>query len=218
MPIKDEPMRLYSYVVARDYGFAPNPFFGFCTLACCKPQIRKSARAGDWVVGTGPMKKGLGDRLVYAMKVEEIVDFDRYWSDPRFTLKRPHFRGALKHAYGDNIYHREETSGRWIQEDSHHSTEGGQENSDNLVRDTGTTDLVLIAKRFAYWGGKGPEVPVEFRDFGGQSLSIHSSAHKCRFSDDYVSCFVDWFESLKDQGVCSAPDDWGSHHGIRMPA
>jgi hypothetical protein len=25
-------VRLYSYVVARDFGFAPNPFYGFCSL------------------------------------------------------------------------------------------------------------------------------------------------------------------------------------------
>jgi hypothetical protein len=49
--------------VARDYGFAPNPFFGVCTLATCKPKIRKAAAIGDWVVGTGSsrlMKKKLG--------------------------------------------------------------------------------------------------------------------------------------------------------------
>lgn len=28
----------YSYVVARDFGFAPNPFNGFLTLATCKPK------------------------------------------------------------------------------------------------------------------------------------------------------------------------------------
>ena len=39
--------------MTRDYGFAPNPFFGFCTLANCKPKIRKSANVGDWIIGTG---------------------------------------------------------------------------------------------------------------------------------------------------------------------
>ena len=31
-------MTLYSYIVKHDNGFAPNPFHGFCTLACCKPE------------------------------------------------------------------------------------------------------------------------------------------------------------------------------------
>ncbi|WP_225761747.1 hypothetical protein [Acinetobacter sp. Marseille-P8610] len=34
-------MKIFSYVVSRDFGFAPNPFFNFCTLATCKPKIRK---------------------------------------------------------------------------------------------------------------------------------------------------------------------------------
>ena len=29
-------MSLFSYVVARDTGFAPNPSGGYCTLANCK--------------------------------------------------------------------------------------------------------------------------------------------------------------------------------------
>ena len=35
--------RLFSYVVRYDYGFAPNPFEGCCTIATCKPQIRRAA-------------------------------------------------------------------------------------------------------------------------------------------------------------------------------
>jgi len=41
---------LYSYVVRYDSGFAPNPFGGYCTLATCKPEIRKTAQLGDWLV------------------------------------------------------------------------------------------------------------------------------------------------------------------------
>ena len=34
-------MIVYEYVMTSDSGFAPNPFYGACTLACCKPKIRK---------------------------------------------------------------------------------------------------------------------------------------------------------------------------------
>ncbi len=44
---------IHSYIVRYDSGFAPNPFYGFCTLATCKPDIRKHAQVGDWIVGTG---------------------------------------------------------------------------------------------------------------------------------------------------------------------
>jgi hypothetical protein len=36
-------MTVFSYVVAKDGGFAPKPFHAFCTLACCKPKIRETA-------------------------------------------------------------------------------------------------------------------------------------------------------------------------------
>jgi hypothetical protein len=65
-------VKLYSYVVARDYGFAPNPFFGVCTLATCKPQIRKHAQVGDWIVGTGAKCNRLDGHLVYVMKVQQF--------------------------------------------------------------------------------------------------------------------------------------------------
>ena len=42
----DEKCCLYSYVITRDYGFAPNPFGGICTLATCKPGIRNHAKVG----------------------------------------------------------------------------------------------------------------------------------------------------------------------------
>ena len=40
-------VKLYSYIVAVDSGFAPNPFHGFCTIATCKPRIRKTAEIGE---------------------------------------------------------------------------------------------------------------------------------------------------------------------------
>ena len=127
---------LYSYIVARDYGFAPNPFYGFCTLATCKPQIRKKAKVGDWIVGTGSRSKGRDGRLVYAMRVTEAMPFDEYWADSRFQHKRPNMHASMKKAFGDNIYHRDEAADPWIQLDSHHSYEDGTQNDRNVRNDT----------------------------------------------------------------------------------
>jgi len=44
---------VFSCVVRRDSGFAPNPFEGHCTIATCEPQIRRIASVGDCVLGTG---------------------------------------------------------------------------------------------------------------------------------------------------------------------
>ena len=35
-------MIIYQYVLKVDHGFAPNPFYGVCTLACCKPRMRNA--------------------------------------------------------------------------------------------------------------------------------------------------------------------------------
>jgi len=68
-PTQANAMSVFSYIVTHDSGFAPNPFWGFCTLACCKPMIRKTAVRGDWIVELSPKK--LGNRLVFVMEVTE---------------------------------------------------------------------------------------------------------------------------------------------------
>ena len=79
-------MKVYSYVVARDFGFAPNPFHGFCTLATCKPVIRKKAEIGDIIIGigSGAQNSAYSGRMIYAMIVSEILTYDQYWIDSRF--------------------------------------------------------------------------------------------------------------------------------------
>ena len=68
--------RVYIYVVARDFGFAPNPFHGFCTLATCKPRIRRKAEVGDWVIGMGGDRLNATGRCIYAMRVSAKVNFN----------------------------------------------------------------------------------------------------------------------------------------------
>lgn len=72
---------LFSHVVRKDFGSAPNPFWGVLTLVICKPQIRRSARVGDWSVGTGPKNSPIGDlrgRVSYAMQVTGKVPMHEY--------------------------------------------------------------------------------------------------------------------------------------------
>lgn len=150
----------YSYVVARDFGFAPNPFNGFLTLATCKPKIRKWAQVGDFVIGNA--NKQLNNKLIYMMKVTKKITFDDYWQGAEYLCKRPVMNGSVKTMYGDNIYHHDE-SGKWVQEDSHHSLPKGKLNIYNLNRDTGETDAVLISTEFFYFGRNMVDVPLKFR-------------------------------------------------------
>lgn len=192
----------------RDFGFAPNPFHGFCTLACCKPKIRSSASIGDWIVGTSPTRVGIDNRLVYVMQVAEVLTFESYWSDSRFVLKRPDFNGCLKRAYGDNIYHHDPSSGKWLQENSHHSLKDGLTNVKNLMQDTGSTDRVIVATTFAYWGGSGPTIPTDFDQGDHRRLRKIGPHHKSNFAPEFVREFLSWFHSMKMQGVYAKPKDW----------
>lgn len=154
--------RGYTYVVSRDYGFAPNPFGKICTLATCKPIIRKWLNVGDYVFGISPVKQG--NKLIYAMKVTEKMSFNNYWEDSRFQRKKPTMNGSKKTAYGDNIYRYVQETLSWFQADSHHSHVGGVINEKNLNTDTGTTDQVLISEDFFYFGSEMIDIPNEFKD------------------------------------------------------
>ena len=67
--------RVFRYVLKHDHGFAPCFDDGVCTLGCCKPNIRRSAVVGDWILGFAPRKKG-NARLLFVMQVGEVLGFD----------------------------------------------------------------------------------------------------------------------------------------------
>lgn len=205
--MKDRGMKLYSYIVARDFGFAPNPFYGTCTLATCKPDIRAKAKVGDWVVGTGSKSNGLNGYIAFAMQVSEILTFNEYWHDQRFLRKRPYMHGSLKQAYGDNIYHQDPNSGEWMQADSHHSCADGSLNRGNLVRDT-KSENVLVGEEFYYWGGSGPRIPKLYREWEGVDICKNGPSHKCRFPDEMAADFVAWIRSHGVNGYIGDPAEF----------
>ena len=186
--------RLFTYVVAHDTGFAPNPFHGFCTLAVCKPRIRKGAKIGDWIIGTGSgaQGKGRGGNIVFAMRVTEDMAFDQYWNDPRFRDKRPDLNPEvpLEWAFGDCFYYRcAEDPTKWCQIPAGHCEHS------SLEHDT-SVDRVLISDDFVYWGGEGPALP-EFRCI---DLRKRGPAHRCNFPDDVVDEVVAWIRRIQRSG------------------
>ena len=134
---------LYSYVLAADTGFAPNPFNNLCSLACCKPIIRKNANIGDWIVGTGSKRSVGNDKLVYAMKITEKMDFNEYYHNPKFNGR------------ADNIYYK--NNNIWIQKENPFHDENNMEHDLNGL-------YVLISDNFYYFGKKAINIPSEFDD------------------------------------------------------
>lgn len=144
------------YVVARDFGFAPNPFHGICTLTTCMPRIRSVAKEFDWVIGMGGGRLKSTGKCIFAMKVSRAITFNEYWTNSSYQDKRPVRNGSLKMIVGDNIYH--QSHGEWQQLDSHHSHPDGSPNTHNITKDTGS-DAVLVSDHFFYFGAAAVEVP-----------------------------------------------------------
>jgi hypothetical protein len=195
-------MVIYSYVVVRDHGFAPNPFYGYCTLATCKPKIRKGAQEGDWVIGNGSVAVQNGkykNKLIYAMRVDEKISFDDYWDDDRFYFKRPIMNGSNKQFYGDNIYHRDVTTGEYIQENSHHSLENGLLNELNYNRDL-KSEYVLISKTFWYYGENAICIPSRFKDI------IKEGIGEKKITDEkLINKFIIWLQEQNDSALIGKP-------------
>jgi len=150
---------VYLYAVSYDLGFAPNPFGGICSLACCKPAIRSGAKEGDWIVGLTGTKLRPALRCIFAMQVTRSVTFDEYWASTEFETRKSRRNGSAKKQVGDNIYHRDELDAPWVQEDSVHSLEDGSQCPLNTAHDT-RVNRVLLSERFVYFGASAPAVPA----------------------------------------------------------
>ena len=195
------------YVVSRDFGFAPNPFHGVCTLATCKPKIRKASAVGDWVIGVGGERLGATGRLIFTMQVTEALTFDAYWADPRFAYKCPVRNGSRRMIAGDNIYRRTQDRTSWLQSDSHHSHPDGTPNTANIEKDTGT-DRVLVSERFFYFGKEAPAIPPELVQ---RMIPFNRRGHRT-YRQGEADPVLEWL--LKDYGsqinqVLGNPFDFG---------
>ncbi len=190
-------MAIYSYIITRDYGFAPNPFYSMCTLATCKPDIRGSAQVGDWIVGFGSSATKYKNRLIYAMQVQKKITFDEYWSGEEYQCKKPVMNGSLKQVYGDNIYHH--VKGEWVQDNSHHSNVDGSANSINLKRDT-KHNAVLISHRYWYFGEDAVNIPKDLTEL------IYNHIGYRKFTDETLELKLEkWLDSLQDKGFIGDP-------------
>lgn len=179
--------QIFRYVVQYDGGSAPNPFGRWCSLAICKPQIRRTAKVGDWIIG---LRSKSVDHVVYVMRVEERLSFADYWNGNRFASKRPD-----KSLCPDNIYRPDEHGQlTWVENKVH--DEGHKEH------DLGG-QWVLVGREFWYFGDQSPQLPTELVHL------IHErqahSVHKNRKETD-IAQLKQWLGYWK-QGVHGKPID-----------
>ena len=182
--------KLYSYVVDRDTGHAPNPYFRVCTLCRCKFEGRRKnvvqlAEEGDWIVGTGganPRKSAGHGKLVYAMRVDEKLTRWEYYADRRFKDKKPSKTGTDERTRGDNLRPANETEKR------------GQ--------------FALISRHFYYFGANA----ICLRKRFSTVEKIGRGFKKC-FDSKFISRFVKWLEKDRKPGKygepCQSPEGSG---------
>jgi len=202
-------MKIYSYMIDHDYGLAPNPFGRYCTIAVCKPNLRKSKnlKIGDWIIGTGSksLEKSSGlkcvSKLIYAMQVSEIIDLDSYWNDPRFQYKKPVMNGTLITLFGDNFYYLDENN-RWVQIDCAHKNKDGYYNNEHIRKDTGGKNA-LISEVFYFFGQKAPELP-------GNLLRVCHTTQGLKIvkPEELADKFLHWLQTNFDRGVQGLPISW----------
>lgn len=186
-------MRLCSYVVVYDSGFAPNPFWGLCTLAACTPNHQGlRLKGGEWLVGNSSAKAG--HRLIYAMRVSDVLDFDQYYRDPRFEQKRASAVDWQRRC-GDNIYFRDD-NGQWKQ-----GTAFSHRSPKEIEQDT-RYPRVFISDYFFYFGENAPNFPEQY-------ASLIQTSQGCRYIDNSETAmgFVKWLEETYPPGLHGQPRD-----------
>lgn len=185
--VDSEPAILWTYCLPYDDGAAPNPYWGVCTLAICKPVIRRNARVGDWVVGTGSKNSPIGDlsgSVVYAMRVSAKLTMAEYdaLTRSRLSNKIPVWNHRdRRRRLGDSIYD--------FASDPP-ALRPGVHLMDNRATDLGG-QYVLLSDHFYYFGDHPTELPDDLLPIVRQGQGYKSVSNEL-----HVGRFVEWIDGL----------------------
>ena len=193
--------RIFTYKVAHDGGSAPNPFWGVCTLAICKPIIRRVALVGDIIVG---LDTGINERrIVYCMEVAEVVSWRQYIEICQHALSTKSLSDVADNL-GRKIPRHAKDSGDCIWPDASAYSKPLQSHSGHEGEDSFNTDVtngrnVLLGKIFWYFG-KGNEQPIELPE--ALKSMIPRRGHKSNANDRHRSSFISFFnKELKEKEI-----------------
>lgn len=178
---------LFSYILPNDAGFAPNPFWGVCTLVTCKPAIRRAAEKGDWIVGLGSSRSSLGDvrgKVVYAMRVSDKMTMHEYdaWVREECPEKIPDMRSKdWRRKLGDAVYDYSEVPPR-----KRPGLHGREDRERNL-----RGKFALISDHFYYFGDDPEPLPDHLAE-----IAYVRRAHRSKTNKRFVEPFEQWIEGL----------------------
>jgi hypothetical protein len=189
--------RLFSYVVSYDAGTAPNVSDGFCSLAICKPSIRRVAEKGHWILGLAPAS-GQG-RVVYCMQVDAKVTWKQYIEACTGTGHIEGFDHAGlrrrvprdKNSLGDCIW--KDIGG---EHDPLPSFSGHER--DSYVQDVKNGVNVLLSRTFWYFGSESRlQLPLDLYE----SLRP-GRGHRSTANEPSKEQFREWFHGQLVEKAC----------------
>lgn len=194
--MEKKPM-LYSYSIPFDSGAAPNPYWGVCTLAICKPKIRSTAKVGDWVVANGSKNSLIGDisqKIVCAMKITNKMTFEEYdnYCKEQVPKKIPSWDSKdYRRKVGDCIYDFSTSDKPTIRTSVHSETDRRRDLSGKNV---------LLSTHFYYFGDKPVDIPDNIRGI------IHNGQnHKSQLNEQYVLEFIKWINNFEKNKLYGKP-------------
>ena len=192
--------RFYFNILKVDTGYAPNPFYGVFTLACCRPEIRRAAGVGDWVVGI--TRKHLGNDIAYMMRVDEVLAHADYFRDKRFTAKKPDFSTKeFIDTLGDNCYRPLPDGGYQQLPCRHYNFENNCESVKDRIHDTDGVN-VLISWHLTYYG-EHPE-PLDKAIYG---FAIPARFNRVNFTPDQEEQLLK-LVTRRQRGRMGRPRNW----------
>ncbi len=196
-------MSLYTYKLTYESGDAPNPYGGICSLAICKPTIRRTCNVGDWVAGI--VSKGLVyrskstedhfDELIYAMKISKKMSFKEY---DEYCKKQCNIKLPENARTGDCIYFENDKGILEQRENYAHNLE----NKDTDLKGINKKDedkAVILGEEFYYFGKNSIKIPKEMEE-----IIIKGEGHQRPKNQPYVEQFEEWIRTQK-KGINGNP-------------
>lgn len=189
-------MRVGIYRMTYDEGFAPNPFWGYCTVMGCTPNYRKSTlQKEEWIAGRTSVRlngKQTTPKLIYAMKITEKLHLNDYFHDERFAQKKPKTKGSIQERCGDNMYY-QDSKEKWVQLKSPYHY-----GKCKLEADT-KYPYVFVSDHFYYFGKNAIELPSELQAIFEVQRGI---SYK---KGTLAKSFINWMSNNTELGVHGKP-------------
>jgi len=178
--------------MTHDSGFAPNPYYRYCTLATCTPNhMRANLEKDDVIVGVEAnslmrqrMRK-LGKQssqyrcIIYYMVISEQLSLDDYYRDSRFSAKKAEpASSSYAKRQGDNVYWRKGKGFASTPGNPHYDTHSfGQDTKGNRV---------FIGSKFFYFGDSQVRLPPRFEKYVPKNHGIKYTRRELPSLDQYV--------------------------------